>query len=177
MKTNYYRDGSRMVIVFDEMTPEEEEAVRKALPKEGKVDDAWLKPIEIYRQKFLNGPYAGKTVAETLNEGGDAAFLWVSKLTKCGLIRMDETISGALNGYLMSRFRDVDDPERYIQEKDEDACNALIRVFACCVPGKILAEAGCAKAEDVLKKNIETKRAYLIKLVLFCHRLARKYAH
>lgn len=176
MKMNYFEENDRVSVVFYDLTEDEKSEILKKLPQEKEVDSAWLKPIEIYRDKFLNGPYAGKTVAETLHEAGDAGFLWVSMLAKSGRIQMDKAISGELNGYLMSRFLNVD-AEQYILEKDEDGCNSLIRVFEYCAPGKILAEAGCLTVADVLKKNIDTKRTYLVSFVRFCQRLARKYAH
>lgn len=176
VRVNFFTEKDRVSVVFYDMTEDEKSEILKKLPREKEVDTAWLKPVEIYREKFLNGPYAGKTVAETLHEAGDAGFLRVSMLAKSGMIQMDKAISGELNGYLMERFINVD-AEQYIMEKDEDGCNSLIRAFEYCVPEKILAESGCSTVGEVLKKNIDTKRTYLVSFVRFCQRLARKYAH
>ena len=177
MKMNYFEENDRVSVVIYDLTEDEKSEILKKLPQEKEVDSAWLKPIEIYRDKFLNGPYAGKTVQETLTEAGDAGFLWISMLAKSGRIQTDKRISSELNGYLMARFINVDDAERYIHEKDEPACDALIRVFSSCVPAKILAEAGCSKADEVLRKPFEVKKEYLASFVRFCQRLAKKYAH
>ena len=177
MKASWYNDGERIAIVFYEMTPEEREMVISKIPQDGKAPDAWLKPVEVYREKFLNGPFAGKTVKEALTDGGDAAFCWISGMAKAALIQTDASIGGQLNTYLMTRFRDVKYPAAYVLDKDEDACDAFIRAFKHCAPKKLLSENGVSSADEMLKKRTEEKKAYIEGFVRYCQRLAQKYAH
>ena len=178
MKIHYFEDGARLVAVFDELTPQEKEELNRKLEEQSAMPEqnAYVKPIEVYNGKILNGRYRMMTAQEALSEGGDDAFLWLSRHMRCDDIagNCKSDISGALNSYIMTRFAGVSDPSAYAAGKGDDECSGIINAFRYAVPKKMADEIDNGK---LAKMTTQEKRSFVESVVRILNGLAKKYGY
>lgn len=179
MNIRYFKDGSRLIVVCEEMTAEEEADVVRQVEEKGslKYPDAQVKPIEVYKSHILNGKYRNMTAEEALESGGDDAFLWLSKHVRNRGISGDgiKAVNAALNEYVMTRFELVDDPEEYVKEKPESECTDIINTFRYAIPGKVLGTFGYRDVQDVLNAEAPVKRRFTASLIRSFKNIAKRY--
>lgn len=145
MKPIVFRDGDRLVIVLKGADKEEEERVTRllssaaggietmkpvdAVPVQDAADDDEAPAIPV----FSDGPYIGLTPDEALEQGGNKAFIYLSKTAAAQEEgRLASDIREAVKRYL-KRFRNAD-TERYAGKLTDAQIDRFFEVFRYVLP-------------------------------------------